>query len=109
MENRLKIAAILNMAFYGLLILLNVYVYLTDLNADVPRVTLATVGYQIFLTLPYLIAGFGLLKRWHWARNVMFPLSAIGLLRFPVGTVIGLYTIWVLWNKETQTLFSPGT
>jgi hypothetical protein len=56
--------------------------------------------------LPGLIAGYGLLTFKPWARIVGIVLSAIGLIYFPFGTVLGAYGLWVLLNKDTERLFS---
>jgi hypothetical protein len=33
-------------------------------------------------------------------------LGIINLVNIPFGTALGIYTIWVLTNKETEALFS---
>jgi len=35
-------------------------------------------------------------------------LSVPGLLNFPIGTAIGIYSIWVLVQDETARLFGSG-
>ena len=58
------------------------------------------------VSLPGLITGIGLLKLQPWARIVGLVLAAINLINIPFGTVLGIYGLWVLLNKETETLFS---
>ena len=53
-----------------------------------------------------MIAGVGLLYFKAWARIVGIVLSAIALLGFPWGTILGVYGLWVLFNKQTEQLFS---
>ena len=55
--------------------------------------------------VPSIICGWGLLKRRRWARILAIVLAAISLIEFPVGTVFGVYVLWVLFNKETEALF----
>lgn len=55
--------------------------------------------------LPGLITGWGLLAHQHWARYVNVALSAFDLFAFPVGTVLGVYSIWVMLHPETVALF----
>ena len=43
-----------------------------------------------------LIAGGGLLARSPWARMLTIVLGCISLIRFPLGTALGIYTLWVL-------------
>jgi hypothetical protein len=58
-----------------------------------------------FLSLPELIGGLGLLKFRKWARILILIVSIIGLIQFPLGTAFGIYSIWVLFHKETIGLF----
>ncbi len=78
-------------------------------DAEAIRIT-AWVGTLIaglltFLGLPSLVAGIGLLRRWGWARWIAIVLSALDLVAVPVGTLIGLYSIWVLLQDEVAQQF----
>jgi hypothetical protein len=42
------------------------------------------------------IAGWGLIARCPWARMLAIILGCISLIHFPVGTALGIYTLWVL-------------
>jgi hypothetical protein len=55
-----------------------------------------------------IACGIGLLKHQPWARIVGIIFSALSLLQFPWGTALGVYGLWVLFNKETVALFEPG-
>ena len=41
-------------------------------------------------------AGWGLLERETWARPLTLILGFLSLLNLPLGTALGIYTIWVL-------------
>jgi hypothetical protein len=43
-----------------------------------------------------LVAGFGLLNRRPWGRVVAIVAAILALLKFPFGTALGIYTLWVL-------------
>jgi hypothetical protein len=43
-----------------------------------------------------VIVGWGLVERQPWARVFCIILGFLALLRFPLGTALGIYTIWVL-------------
>jgi hypothetical protein len=62
----------------------------------------------VLLALPGLIAGWGLLTYQPWARILNIILSAFDLLNFPVGTALGVYSIWAMVHPETLELFEPG-
>ena len=70
----------------------------------------ALVVFLLALSLPGLIAGIGLLKFQPWARILGIVLSVINLINIPFGTIVGIYGLWVLFNKETESLFggAPG-
>jgi hypothetical protein len=56
-----------------------------------------------------IIAGAGLLKYKSWGRILAIILGIINLLGFPVGTAIGIYTFWAMFNVETKQLFETGS
>ena len=43
-----------------------------------------------------IIAGWGLMAHAPWARVLAIILGCIGLIHFPLGTALGIYTLWVL-------------
>jgi hypothetical protein len=58
------------------------------------------------LSVPSIIAGWGLLTRKSWSRVLAIILGALNILNFPLGTVVGIYTIWALTQSESQRLLS---
>ena len=70
-------------------------------------VPLGIVGYVIgFIAVLAVILGFGLVRRWSWVRRVSLTLAYSDLLIFPVGTLLGLYTIWTLRQDAAVELFA---
>ncbi len=57
------------------------------------------------LSMPGIIGGWGLIKGKSWARILMIVLSALHLVNIPIGTILGIYGLWVLLSKETDLLF----
>ena len=55
-----------------------------------------------------IIAGVGLLKYRSWARILAIILGIINLFGFPVGTALGIYTLWAMFNEEIKQLFERG-
>jgi hypothetical protein len=47
------------------------------------------------------LVGFGLLRRRSWARVVGIIVAILSLLKFPIGTALGIYTLWVLLPSES--------
>ena len=52
-----------------------------------------------------LVAGIGLLSYKGWARIMTIIVSALGCFNIPIGTLVGVYTIWVLMQDDTVKLF----
>ena len=60
-------------------------------------------------SVPSVVTGIGLLYFKPWARILGIVLSAIALLGFPWITLLGIYGLWVLFNKDTERLFAAGS
>lgn len=60
------------------------------------------------LTILQWFAAYGIKKLKPWGRIVGVILSAIGLLGFPIGTIISAYMLYLLLSKKGGTVFSPG-
>lgn len=55
---------------------------------------------SIIFSVPGILAGIGLFKRKEWARILTLIISVINLMSFPLGTAVGVYSIWALVNPE---------
>jgi hypothetical protein len=49
-----------------------------------------------------LLAGWGLYQREPWARMLTIVLSFVALLNFPLGTALGIYSLWVLLPVQSE-------
>ena len=66
----------------------------------------AVAAFMLLLAAPGIIAGIGLLKRKSWARILTVVLGILNLTSFPVGTAIGVYTLYVLLQRDAGDLFA---
>lgn len=66
--------------------------------------TFACAIFWLF-SLPGLIGGLGLLRRAKWARVLLLIVSLFNLIWFPIGTMISLYTFWVLLQDGAAPYF----
>jgi hypothetical protein len=66
----------------------------------------ALVIFLLTLSLPGLIVGIGLLNVAPWARIAGIVLAVLHLINIPFGTALGVYALWVLFNKDTERLFA---
>jgi hypothetical protein len=46
--------------------------------------------------------GWALIDRRPWARIVAIVLGVLSLFHFPVGTALGIYTLWVLLSNDAE-------
>ena len=62
------------------------------------------------LALPGLLVGYGLLKRYSWARYLALIVAFFNLANFPIGSAIGVYTFVVLLQADIgQEFVTPKT
>jgi hypothetical protein len=61
--------------------------------------------FMLILSLPGIIAGIGLLKFRPWARVLTIVLSALNLMNIPLGTILGIYGLWVMLSDDGSRLF----
>lgn len=62
--------------------------------------------FLILISIPGIVAGFGLYRRKEWARILTLILSVLAIFNFPIGTAIGIYSIWALVQPETVAAFA---
>ena len=81
--------------------------------ADAPeaQTILGIVGGTLFtvsalLSLPGLVVGYGLLKRRPWARIAAIVVSLLIGLHFPIGTLLGVYTLWAMSQVSAKDYFA---
>jgi hypothetical protein len=55
------------------------------------------------------IAGWGLLQRQDWARIVALVVGFVALLNVPIGTALGVYTLWVLLPSQSDDEYKALT
>jgi hypothetical protein len=107
----------INIAASGLFIVIGVFgfFFLVGLSATVgdPEATkilsfvgCAGVAFLTTLSLPGLLAGYGLLTRQSWARILGIIVAILDLFNVPIGTAIGIYALWVLTEDEAVEYFA---
>jgi hypothetical protein len=134
MEKHIQLVGILNIAYRSLLILVSLFLFVIaagfrrffDMILRLGSIDIHDVPYEIIDIVPVvllviallmfvvsvagIVAAAGVLGRRRWGRVLMLVISFFNLLRVPLGTVLGGYSIWVLLNDETIRLFdAPRT
>ena len=57
------------------------------------------------IAFPQIIGGLGLVRHKEWARILVLVLSFLSLVHVPFGTALGIYSMVILFNRETVQLF----
>ncbi|MBL8215000.1 MAG: hypothetical protein JNK87_30050 [Bryobacterales bacterium] len=121
MENHLKVAGLLNIALGVLGLLFTVFTLVLFggprgvllINARQGGSTTTTEGFFTMCAIVYLFlmagpligVGLGLIRYQEWARNLGMILSIFSLVIIPVGTIVGIHSLWVLTSFEVEPLF----
>jgi hypothetical protein len=66
----------------------------------------SVAAFLFVLSAPGIVGGIGLLKLKPWARYLVLILGVFNLFNFPVGTLVGIYTLVVLLLNKTAELFA---
>lgn len=77
---------------------------------EVPNMVLRFLAISLpllvgFMSTLGLIGGIGLLSYLPWARYIIIVVAALGCLNIPIGTLKGVYSLWVLLQDSTVKLF----
>lgn len=120
MRTHIKVVAIVNIIFGALGVLGGLGVLLggtfgslmsgSFVGAIAGTAVSATIGILLAcLAGVRVLAGFGLMSGKSWARYAIIVVSALGLFNLWVGTIFGIYSLWVLLSSEGQRGFASGT
>ena len=86
-----------------------------DVPAGFLHALFGTIGFFILAKAALgFLAGWGLLRREPWARMLTIVLSFLALFHVPLGTALGIYSLWVLLSAQSEreyqeAISSPGT
>lgn len=112
--------------FFGLMtvVMLVVTLLIWPLMSSIPQepnappmgFVVALMGFVVIiyglLSIPSLVAGYGMLKRRSWARMAGIIASVLSAISFPFGTALCVYSLWFLFGdagKDYQhTLAGAG-
>jgi hypothetical protein len=105
----LKSAIVLILGLVSMLILPAAGLFSGDETAVPILGTIGVIGalFFVFLAVPGLVAGYGLLKQRPWARILTLLLAVFELFQFPLGTLLGVYAFVVLLQDSANQYFAP--
>lgn len=119
MEKHIKVVAALHIGLSVLGIIIGIIAFavlnltgnfVEEVEAQKILAIIANVVVIVITTLsiPGLIAGIGLFKQKEWARILTLIISVLHLFNFPLGTAVGVYSIWSLVQPEVVEEFKKS-
>jgi hypothetical protein len=91
--------AIFDIFFFGGGVSLSAYL---DVNSIIAYVWL---GSALLLMVPCIVTGIALLGFRSWARTFGIVLSILEMLVVPLGTIVGIYGLVVLFSDDVDMIF----
>ncbi len=77
---------------------------------DIVSIVMASIAAIVLIfAITGITGSIGLLEKREWGRILVLIISFFNLLHVPVGTALGVYSIWTLLNEEAIKLFKPGS
>lgn len=114
MEHHVRVLGVLNVvvgAFSGLAALFQLLFFggaqtisgYLSINTAIAAVWLWST---LALMLPCIVVGLALVGFRGWSRGAGIVLSVCEMLNVPLGTLVGLYGLWVLFSEDADMIFS---
>jgi hypothetical protein len=117
LDQHVRLLAWLHILSHALFLIIGIFVFVLltglglvsgegDALAVMGIIGIFVGGLMLVLALPGLLAGYGLLKRRSWGRLLALIVGLLNLLNFPLGTALGVYTLWVLMQDGAAAYFN---
>lgn len=131
MEKHIKLVAIFNIVYRSILMLGSIVLFILaalfgrimefversgDVRPDeIPNeilgivpVILVVIGVILaVISIIAIIGSVGFMKRQEWGRVTLLVVSVFNLMHIPIGTALGVYTLWVILNDEIVRIYNP--
>jgi len=74
-------------------------------SANIQLVIFAVVGaFLLLFAISGVIAALGIIRSRPWAQMMILILGCLNLICVPLGTALGVYTIWIFMHSEKSGL-----
>ncbi len=70
----------------------------------IPFIQFIAIGIILLFSIPSIIGGIALLNNKKWALTLLLVLGCFKLFSFPIGTAIGIYTLWVYTQNQKHSV-----
>ncbi|MCX6330850.1 MAG: hypothetical protein NTZ85_15215 [Bacteroidia bacterium] len=121
MKNHVTVVGAIHIGFgiIGLFVALGVFFLINFAKGmvgddEIPKTILGFISLSVPLLIGSLatlklVGGIGLLSFQPWARYLIIVVAILAIPNIPIGTLRGVYSIWVLFQEETKKLFERKT
>ena len=75
----------------------------------IPFIQIITIITVLLFAIPSIIGGIALLNKKKWALTLVLVLGCFKLFSFPIGTALGIYSIWVYSEDSKHRASNPAT
>lgn len=116
MKTHIQVVAALHIAFGAISLLIALFLFLAlglaggivvtqgppdaaSVAAILGIVGMVLCGLFVLLSLPGIIGGWALYTGRPWGRPVILVLAVLDLLNIPIGTALGIYSLWALLSN----------
>ena len=72
-------------------------------DSDLSLIIMSIIG---IIALGDVISGYGLIMKQTWSKTLGLLMSFLGLCSFPIGTALGIYGMWTLFDEDTTILLN---
>lgn len=112
-REHVTLIGVLHLVFSGMGIVLSLLVLfavaLGLAEGGIPEIGVLAVvvgcSFLVLFQIPGILVGVGLLARKDWARKAGLLLGACYLILIPIGTIFGIYAIYMLERPYVRTFF----
>lgn len=77
-----------------------------DAFAILTLIGLVAGSFCVLTGIPEIVGGWGLLNHKRWARIVVLIMAVFNVINPPLGTALGVYAFWVLFNPEAKAVLT---
>jgi hypothetical protein len=71
-------------------------------------IMIGVVAFSFLMGTLDLLAGYGILKRKAWGRTAGIIAAIPSLLGIPLGTALGVYTLWFMTSEKGKNFYLSG-
>jgi hypothetical protein len=117
MKNHIQVVAALHIALGALSVLGGIVVFASlglagtiaisqgeaEAAGILAIITVVVCGLLVLLGLPGIIGGWALFTERSWGRPLVLVLGILGLFNIPIGTAVGIYTLWALLSRDPDS------